>query len=244
MWSPWFERKLRPTTLSLYTNSLRWCLTFLGVSKELQHSIPFVRNLQPRGVIAQSKDIERLLVEAPLPLRLYIMLSSDIAMRGGTVKKLCENDWDYENECFRFTTKAGRVVALPPSARLKQMIDMIHQYPVADKATPYVARIGNTSDPRYAAQNFAQRLGRLVKALELPTFTTHDLRRSAARRMYDLTKDLRIVQSLLGHSNLSSTFRYLWPDMLNVTVDQINAIASNAEGSTKKWLNAQSKSQS
>ena len=37
----------------------------------------------------------------------------------------------------------------------------------------------------------------------------HDLRRTTAKAMYDLTHDLRAVQALLGHSQMSSTLWYL-----------------------------------
>ncbi len=36
----------------------------------------------------------------------------------------------------------------------------------------------------------------------------HDLRRGIARRVYATSGDLRVVQSLLGHKQLSSTLHY------------------------------------
>ena len=39
--------------------------------------------------------------------------------------------------------------------------------------------------------------------------TLNDLRRTTADAAYEATKDLRIVQHLMGHRSLSSTLRYL-----------------------------------
>ncbi len=240
MWRPWWQQKKAPATLRIYAQALRWCLSFLGVPPELTTSIPAVRFVQPRGVIARPEDIEKALAAATPPLRLYILLSSDIALRGGTALRLCENDWDHEAQAFRFQTKANVLVMLPPSQRLRQMIDLIHAYPCADKATPYIARLG-ASAPRKAKQNLAKQFSQLVKRLGLAHFTTHDLRRAAARRMYDVTgHDLRVVQSLLGHTNLGSTFRYLWPHQALVTAEQIESISSGLNSAASSRSNAES----
>jgi site-specific recombinase XerC len=42
-----------------------------------------------------------------------------------------------------------------------------------------------------------------------PGIRPHDLRRTIAQSVYAVTSDLRVAQSLLGHDNLISTFRYL-----------------------------------
>jgi site-specific recombinase XerD len=44
--------------------------------------------------------------------------------------------------------------------------------------------------------------------IETP-WTLHDLRRAAARRVYERTHDVRKVQRLLSHKNLSTTMWYL-----------------------------------
>jgi len=56
---------------------------------------------------------------------------------------------------------------------------------------------------------------RLVKnwitsiGLDPSVYATHSMRRSKATLIYKKTKNLRAVQLLLGHTNMSSTVRYL-----------------------------------
>ena len=44
-----------------------------------------------------------------------------------------------------------------------------------------------------------------------PELNPHDLRRSTATMLYTLSKDLRAVQQLLGHTQLTSTLHYIAP---------------------------------
>src|SRR5208337_405794 len=53
--------------------------------------------------------------------------------------------------------------------------------------------------------------------------TIHDLRRTCARELYDKTHDLRLVQQLLGHRNLSSTLAYIG---ITTTEDLREALAA------------------
>ncbi len=55
----------------------------------------------------------------------------------------------------------------------------------------------------------------------------HDLRRTTARNVYDKTKDLRLVQALLGHSDLNSTLWYLQDNLVNVQVSTLELAKLN-----------------
>lgn len=45
--------------------------------------------------------------------------------------------------------------------------------------------------------------------LDASAYGTHTMRRTKASRIYKRTKNLRVVQLLLGHTKLESTVRYL-----------------------------------
>lgn len=222
MWKPWRDRNLSPRTQRQYNQALKWCLRYMQVPEKFLYGIPHIKGVRPRGNILSLEAIDTLLSAAPTHMRLYILLCSDVAIRAGTVVRLCENDWDHDNGCFRFTTKANVVVALPVTKRLRAMIDMAHTYK-ADTGTPYLKRIGGP-DVYWQQHSYGRQLKLLQAELGIrPAVTSHDLRRSAARRMYEVTKDLRVVQALLGHTNIASTFHYLYPHMEQVTTAQMEA---------------------
>lgn len=226
MWMPWRERGLAQKTLRQYTGALRWCLRYLGVAERTMFGIPHVKNVQPRGNTIGKDALERLLGNAPQHMRMYILLCSDLAMRAGAAVKLSENDWDNDEGAFRFKTKSGIIVHLPLTKRVRAMVDIAHSYRCADSATPYVTRLGGP-DVRYMYHSYGRQLKLMLAELGIDKITTHDLRRSAARRMYTSTKDLQVVQALLGHTNIASTFNYLYPHTGKVTAEQLEAAAND-----------------
>lgn len=60
--------------------------------------------------------------------------------------------------------------------------------------------------------------------LDSSVYATHSMRRSKATLIYKKTKNLRAVQLLLGHTNMSSTVRYL-----GVEVEDALEIAESIE---------------
>ncbi|RLC78200.1 MAG: hypothetical protein DRI81_07200 [Chloroflexi bacterium] len=52
-------------------------------------------------------------------------------------------------------------------------------------------------------------VGRHGKRIGLPTLAAHDMRRSFAQRLYTTTKDIFLVQRMLGHASAETTQRYL-----------------------------------
>ena len=66
----------------------------------------------------------------------------------------------------------------------------------------------------------------MVQAIGLnpAAYGTHTMRRTKAALIYRRTKNLRVVQLLLGHSKLESTVRYL-----GIDVDDALEIAEQTE---------------
>jgi len=60
--------------------------------------------------------------------------------------------------------------------------------------------------------------------LDPATYGTHSVRRTKATLIYRRTKNLRVVQLLLGHARIESTCRYL-----GIEVDDALEIAEQTE---------------
>jgi site-specific recombinase XerD len=80
--------------------------------------------------------------------------------------------------------------------------------------------------PRLSTRQYARIVHRWVKAIGLNpvAYGTHTMRRTKAALIYRRTKNLRVVQLLLGHSKLESTVRYL-----GIDVDDALEIAEQTE---------------
>jgi len=73
---------------------------------------------------------------------------------------------------------------------------------------------------------YARIVRRWVQGIGLnpAAYATHTMRRTKAALIYRRTKNLRVVQLLLGHSKLESTVRYL-----GIDVDDALEIAEQSE---------------
>ncbi len=223
MYMPWREKKLAPKTQRQYNGALRHLLRFLMIPERLVQQIPHIKNSAPRGIIVQASSIETLLASAPPHLRLYILLCSDTCIRSGTVVMLTENNWNQVTEQLTITTKANIVHTLPTSERLARLIREAVAYP-APPGTSLLERLGGPST-KWRGHAYGRQLKMLIKHCGVESFTSHDLRRSQARRVYQGTRDLRAAQSILGHTNIASTFHYLYPHIVKVSREQVEAAA-------------------
>lgn len=215
----WRGRKLAPKTMRQYIGALkRWC-KWLGVPYQTYSTLPAIKAVKPRGTIVTRDTIEKLLAAAPMHLRLFILLCSDMCLRSGTAVRISAADYDAESRSLLFVTKANAVVKLPCTRRIVALIEdaMLYQ---GERDTPLVQRLGGPNT-KWRGHAYWAQLNTLRRYLGVEHFRSHDLRRSQARRLYDQTRDLRVVQSALGHSNLASTFHYLYPHLAEVTAEQL-----------------------
>ncbi len=58
-------------------------------------------------------------------------------------------------------------------------------------------------------QRASQIAKRIADKYDIENFNTHSFRKTFARRLYELTKDIALVQMALGHQSVATTIKYL-----------------------------------
>ena len=192
-----------------WTVDFRRILRFLfeehGAAR-LWEAVPRVQVPPPRAVTVTSEERARILSACDKSMRCWILLCSDLAIRSGTAALIAPRNFDPEANTITFRTKFGTNQTLPLTAELAAMFRSLPRD--ADATKPYVAHFSRLG--RIGINPLRKKLRDMLVTLGIQKqITPHDLRRTTAVRMYQLTGDLRSVQALLGHSDLSTTLYYL-----------------------------------
>lgn len=166
--------------------------------------VPRVRKSAPRDVTATADERAAILKAACPAMRCFLLLCSDMAIRSGTAVKIAPHHYNPERRELSFRTKFDSAQTLPVTNELAAIFESCK----GDSATPYVGQLspGGHLQHTSALNNFAK-LRRKVGITR--RLTPHDFRRTTAVATYQITKDLRVVQALLGHSELATTLHYL-----------------------------------
>lgn len=183
---------------------------------DLSAVVPKVVPPRPRNVTASDDERTRIMQAAPLHLRAFLLLCSDMAMRSGTAVRISPNHYDAATGNVSYSTKFGDKQTLPATAELRAIFAVAN----GPKDVPYVVqlnprgsgglRTNRTADNKSVQSNLQAQLKRLRFALGISKrIIPHDLRRTTAVRVYEDTHDLRAVQHILGHRGLPQTLHYL-----------------------------------
>jgi integrase len=190
---------------------------------------------KPRNVTATEDERQKLLSGAALNLRCWLLLCSDLAIRSGTASALGPSNYDRKAGTLTFTTKYNNTQRLKVTSELRKLLDMCNE-----PSLPFIAQLSRgthwrRSEPlapmaklkpcsMHNAYHALKKKCGITRKL-----TPHDLRRTTARRIYEMTGDLRQAQALLGHSDLSSTLWYLQDELVNVEVSTLELAKLNPQ---------------
>lgn len=196
------------------------------------------KGIRPRNVTATQGEKEALLTLAPVHLRLWILLCSDLAIRSGTAARLRPEHYDAEEQVIRLETKFGNRQTIPVTmeiAALLRWCDMrdntsfVRQLWKRFRPNGQTVRDTTTEESMIVGLRWSYR--RLLAAAGIKRrLTLHDFRRTTAVAMYKATGDLRDVQALLGHRDLAATLWYIDHDLRPISRNVLEAIkAPNTE---------------
>lgn len=204
----WKSRYAR-NTVHGYVQELRKILAHIGAlagRPDTEKLAPRVAAPRPRTTIADPIELQKLLAAAPGWMRCAILLAVHEGLRTSDLLRIAPIHYNAEARTLTFEQKkTERPVTLPITAQLAECLE---QAPATDNpATPFIElyRGGPTAYTRL--RYHWSKLKRITHAD--PNLHMHDLRHTLAVGLYEISKDLRVVEQMLGHQSLQSTIRYL-----------------------------------
>jgi integrase len=147
---------------------------------------------------------------APVHLRVFLLLCSDLAMRSGTAARIAPKHYDPERGQVSFSTKFGDRLTLPVTQELRNLFACANGPADVPYVVQFNPRANSAVKPKHLANSLSLALRRLRFRLGITKrIIPHDLRRTTAVHVYENTHDLRKVQAVLGHRSLPQTLHYL-----------------------------------
>jgi integrase/recombinase XerC len=172
---------------------------------DLVGQVPTVPNERARQVIASPIELERLIASAKPWLRCAILLANNAGLRVSDVLRASAAHHDPDKRTLTIRQhKTGEMVTIPLTQALASAFALA---PPPTDATPFIFRYAK-KPITYHALNTAWNVLKKRAGVN-PDLTFHDLRRTVAVALYEISKDLRVVEQMLGHQSLGSTVRYL-----------------------------------
>ena len=161
-------------------------------------------------------------------IRLMLLLTREAALRSATAYNLTPRNIVGPN--IVTVTKNHGAVCIPMSPRIAALVALaIIDCPAT---TPLMCQLGlrDHADMRNALRH---RLHVLQERHGLGDWSWHDLRRTAAQRLYQATGSLNAVQRLLGHTSLMSTLHYLNAKIAPISAGHIAQLSPISGGESE-----------
>lgn len=176
-----------------------------GAPHGLHREVPQVQAPSPRTRTVTDAEVEMMLFSASPAMRLFVLLCLDMGLRSGTAVRISPSHYDPDSGTISFTTKKQATQTIAVTEEVAAILATCQRCP---PATPFYAFLsvrkgGCRTSVSLSFKHLLRRCGLDDR------IRPHDLRRTAAERVYTVTKDMRDVQSLLGHKRLANTMHYL-----------------------------------
>ena len=209
---------MHPKSIQRILSACRSLCNFL-VEKRLLELNPFIDVRAPKApkTLPKTLTAEQLsqLIEInpddPLSFRdqAFMELFYSSGLRLSELCNLNLNDLMFDQAIVRVTGKGNKMRDIPVGSMainaLKQWLLQRNSLPLKDFEAVFVSKWGRRISPR----NIQQRLKHWAKKQGLDVnITPHMLRHSFASHMLESSGELRSVQELLGHANISTTQIY------------------------------------
>jgi integrase/recombinase XerD len=160
-------------------------------------------------------------------------------IRRGELSRLKVSDWDRSSGSLRIdNTKSNKERLIPVPQITRQSIESylpvrynkLEQKSVPDPGNLFISNRGTP----LGGEQISRRIKRICEQAGLPRITLHQFRHSCASDLLEAGIGLREIQQVLGHADISTTYRYVRvadPERHKaIARHPINSILSLAEG--------------
>lgn len=214
-----FRNGKKPTTIQRELSSIRSFYQYLIREKLVKNNpakevsapksgqpLPKTCDAEQIGQLLNSPDTKDELLVRDLAIFELIYSSG---LRLAELVSLNINDIDLSQQQLVVTGKGNKTRYLPIGSKatkaIKQWLKVRGNFNRGEEQAIFLSKLGK----RISARNIQSRLNALVKRQSLgQPLSPHTLRHSFATHLLESSGDLRAVQELLGHANISTTQIY------------------------------------
>lgn len=221
-----WKARYAPNTVYIRVTKLRGILRTIDRSLNTRSAeeVHLPRKPRPRTVTVSTEEIRTLIETAAPPLRFILTAMATMGLRWSEARDIEPANYNAEQRTVSIRVKGGKVKTFPVPDAVSTLISQAPEGEgrVIDRYAGYT--VPNDTSAGWWP-NHKKRSG--VR----PEIRPHDLRRTAACRLYAATNDIMAVQAFLGHDQLSSTAIYLEPLAGNAVSSMRRALTIwNAKG--------------
>ncbi len=216
-------RGLKATSINPIIGALRFFYgTTLG-QKELAEQIPFARKEDTLpAVLAQDEVVRLIKAEPGLKMRTAFIVIYAAGLRVSEVVALTARDIDSKRMIIQVRQGKGRKDRYVMLS--EQLLDILRDYWRRTRPPHWLFPGPDPSQP-ITTRSVQRACRQAAKVAGLDTsVTVHTLRHSFATHLLEQGVDIRVIQDLLGHRQITSTTRYA-----RVAVNTIRKIQSPLE---------------
>ena len=194
-WARETRRSVYASIRAFYT----WAHETGRVSENISDALPKVKASEPAPRPAPENVYRISLASADVRARLILRLAGEAGLRRGEIAQISRDDLtrDLMGYSLRVHGKGGKVRTVPLTEPLARVLV---EY-LGCRYWLFPSPAGGHLTPRH--------VGKLASKVMPDIWTLHTLRHRFATVAYDGTRDLIIVQQLLGHSSVATTQRYI-----------------------------------
>jgi integrase/recombinase XerC len=211
-----FQEGKNAKTINRKLSSLRKFYNFL-LTKKIINKNPTTKIRSPKNqkTLPKVLDVDQIAillnkeVTSPINIRDHAIfeLIYSSGLRVSEAVNINLNDINLSDQTVRVTGKGNKMRVLPVGAHAKAAIEKWHKEREAiandNEIALFVSRLGQ----RLTVRSIQKRLKRWGVSIG-QNISPHMLRHSFATHMLESSKDLRLVQDLLGHESISTTQIY------------------------------------